>query len=60
MNNYSLPSRFINEISKIKKNTTNTIEDNPSFNLNKNITTDNAQLSPGKKRMLEFLKKNSK
>ena len=60
MNNYSLPSRFINEISKIKKNTTNTIEDNPSFNPNKNITTDNAQLSPGKKRMLEFLKKNSK
>jgi hypothetical protein len=60
MNNYSLPSRFLNEISKVEKNTTNTIEGHTSTNLNKKITSDNAQLSPGKKRMLEFLKKNSK
>ncbi len=60
MNNYSLPSRFLNEISKVEKNTTNTIEEYPSSNLNKKITSDNAQLSPGKKRMLEFLKNNSK
>ena len=59
MNNYSLPSRFLNEISKVEKNTTNTIEGYSSPNLNKKITTDNAKLSPGKKRMLEFLKKNS-
>ena len=59
MNNYSLPSRFLNEISKVEKNTTNTIEEYSSPNLNKKITTDNAKLSPGKKRMLEFLKKNS-
>ncbi len=60
MNNYSLPSRFLNEISKVDKNTTNTIEDYSSYNLNKKSTSDNVQLSPGKKRMLEFLKKNSK
>ena len=60
INNYSLPSRFLNEISKIEKNTTNTIENYSSSHLNKKITSDNAQLSPGKKRMLEFLKKNSK
>ena len=60
MNNYSLPSRFLNEISKVEKNVTNTVEEYSSSNLNKKITSDNAQLSPGKKRMLEFLKKNSK
>ncbi len=60
MNNYSLPSRFLDEISKDEKNTTNTILANSSSNLEKKITSDNAQLSPGKKRMLEFLKKNSK
>ena len=59
MNNYSLPSRFLNEISKVEKNTTNIIEEYSSPNLNKKITTNNAKLSPGKKRMLEFLKKNS-
>ena len=30
------------------------------FLKDKKITSDNSQLSPGKKRMLEFLKKNSK
>ncbi len=60
MNNYSLPSRFLNEISKVDKNTINTIEEYSSPNLSKKITSDNAQLSPGKKRMLEFLKKNNK
>ncbi len=58
MNNYSLPSRFLNEISKVEKNTTSTIEE--YSNINKKITSDDVQLSPGKKRMLEFLKKNSK
>ncbi len=60
INNYSLPSRFLNEISKIEKNTSNTIENYSSSHFNKKITSDNTQLSPGKKRMLEFLKKNSK
>ena len=60
MNNYSLPSRFLNEISNVEKNTPNIVEDNSSFNLTKKITSDNVQLSPGKKRMLEFLKKNTK
>ena len=60
MNNYSLPSRFLNEISNVEKNSSNTIEDHSEFNLTKKITSDNIQLSPGKKRMLEFLKKNTK
>ncbi len=60
MNNYSLPSRFLNEISKVEKNTTSTIENYSSSHLKKKNTIDNSQLSPGKKRMLEFLKKNSK
>ena len=60
MNNYSLPSRFLNEISKVEKNITNTVEEYSSSNLDKKITSDNAQLSPGKKRMLEFLRKNTK
>ncbi len=60
MNNYSLPSRFLNEISKIDKNQNNLIEEYSPSNLEKKITSDNVQLSPGKKRMLEFLKKNSK
>ncbi len=60
MNNYSLPSRFLNEISNVEKNSSNTIEDHSEFNLTKKITSDNIELSPGKKRMLEFLKKNTK
>ena len=60
MNNYSLPSRFLNEISKVEKNTTNILEDSSSYNLTKKTTSDNIQLSPGKKRMLEFLRKNTK
>ncbi len=60
MNNYSLPSRFLNEISNIEKNMPNVVEDNSSFNLTKKTTSDNIQLSPGKKRMLEFLRKNTK
>ena len=47
-------------ISKVEKNTTNIVEDSSSYNLTKNTTSDNIQLSPGKKRMLEFLKKNTK
>ena len=38
----------------------NVVEDNSSFNLTKKTTSDNIQLSPGKKRMLEFLRKNTK
>ena len=60
MNNYSLPSRFLNEISNVEKNKPNIVEDNSSFNQTKKITSDNIQLSPGKKRMLEFLRKNTK
>ena len=43
-----------------EQNTSNIVEDNSSFNLTKKTTSDNIQLSPGKKRMLEFLKKNTK
>jgi len=60
INNYSLPSRFLNEISNVEKNSSNTVEDQSAFNLTKKTTSDNIQLSPGKKRMLEFLKKNTK
>ena len=49
INNYSLPSRFLNEISKVEKNITNTIEEHSSSKLNKMITSDDVQLSPGKK-----------
>ena len=48
------------KFQKLKKNTTNKIEDSLKSKFNKKITSDNVQLSPGKKRMLEFLKKNSK
>ena len=51
-------SRFLNEISKVEKNSINTIEVYSESNINKKISSDNVQLSPGKKRMLEFLKKN--
>ena len=45
---------------KFDKNTSNLIDEHSPSNLEKKITSDNVQLSPGKKRMLEFLKKNSK
>ena len=60
MNNYSLPSRFLNEISKVDMNKNNFTENVSTSNLEKKITSNNAELSPGKKRMLEFLKKNNK
>ena len=60
MNNYSLPSRFLNEISKVDMNKNNLSENVSTSNLKKKITSNNAELSPGKKRMLEFLKKNNK
>ncbi len=60
MNNYSLPSRFLNEISKVDMNKNNFTENVSTSNLEKKIKSNNAELSPGKKRMLEFLKKNNK
>ena len=59
MNNYSLPSRFLNEISKVDMNKNNFTENVSTSNLEK-ITSNNAELSPGKKIVLEFLKKNNK
>ncbi len=60
INNYSLPSRFLNEISKVNKNLKNLTDHYSSSNLNEKIVSNDLQLSPGKKRMLEFLKKNKK
>ena len=48
MNNYSLPSRFLNEISKVDMNKNNFTENVSTSNLEK-ITSNNAELSPGKK-----------
>ena len=58
--NCNLLFKTKNEISKIDKNTNNLIDEHSPSNLEKKITSDNIKLSPGKKRMLEFLKKNSK
>ncbi len=59
INNYSLPSRFLSEINiqiDSKK-----LFSNEELEINKNITSfENKELSPGKKRMNEFLKKHQK
>ena len=60
INNYSLPSRFLSEIKNIemeKDNLFNSQENDPPRKI---IKQDNTQLSPGKKRMMDFLNKHKK
>ena len=60
INNYSLPSRFLSEISNIEKNDTKFIENDYQINKDKMKSSNKMELSPGKKRMMEFLNKHKK
>ena len=60
INNYSLPSRFLSEISDIEIDKSNILEDYNSNRENKLTSINDKDLSPGKKRMLEFLNKHKK
>ena len=60
INNYSLPSRFLNEIKSINLEDTSYIENQNDIDKPKLLSSDNIALSPGKKRMMEFLNKHKK
>ncbi len=60
INNYSLPSRFLSEIKSINLEDTSYIENQNDTNKSKLLSSDNIALSPGKKRMMEFLNKHKK
>ena len=60
INNYSLPSRFLSEIKSINLEETSYIENQSDTNKPKLLSSDNIALSPGKKRMMEFLNKHKK
>ena len=60
INNYSLPSRFLSEIKSINLKDTSYIENQNDTNKPKLLSSDNIDLSPGKKRMMEFLNKHKK
>ncbi len=55
INNYSLPSRFLSEIKSINLEESSFIENQSDTNKSKLLSSDNIALSPGKKRMIEFL-----
>ena len=60
INNYSLPSRFLSEIKSINLEETNYIDNQSDTDKSKLLSSDNIALSPGKKRMMEFLNKHKK
>ena len=60
INNYSLPSRFLSEIKSINLEETSYIDNQNDTNKTKLLSSDNIALSPGKKRMMEFLNKHKK
>ncbi len=60
INNYSLPSRFLSEIKNIEIEKVNLLDDKGNDSPRKIISQDNVQLSPGKKRMMDFLNKHKK
>jgi len=60
INNYSLPSRFLSEIKTINLEETSYIDNQNDTNKPKLLSSDNIALSPGKKRMMEFLNKHKK
>tara|TARA_Y100000768_G_scaffold384842_1_gene369700 strand:+ start:2104 stop:4122 length:2019 start_codon:yes stop_codon:yes gene_type:complete len=57
INNYSIPSRFINEINSIEIESKNLISNEMKLNKNKMSSFDKEALSPGKKRMIDYLSK---
>ena len=60
INNYSLPSRFLSEIKSINLEETNYINNQSDTDKPKLLSSNNIALSPGKKRMMEFLNKHKK
>ena len=60
INNYSLPSRFLSEIKSINLEDVSYIENQNDTNKPKLLSSENIALSPGKKRMMEFLNKHKK
>ncbi|MFL2514878.1 MAG: ATP-dependent helicase [Alphaproteobacteria bacterium] len=60
INNYSLPSRFLSEIKSINLEEANYIDNQSDTDKPKLLSSDNIALSPGKKRMMEFLNKHKK
>ena len=60
INNYSLPSRFLSEIKNIEMEKDNLFNAQENDLPRKIIKQDNTQLSPGKKRMMDFLNKHKK
>ena len=60
INNYSLPSRFLSEIKSINLEETDYIDNQSDIDKPKLLSSDNIALSPGKKRMMEFLNKHKK
>ena len=60
INNYSLPSRFLSEIKNIEMEKDNLFNSQENDLPRKIIKQDNTQLSPGKKRMMDFLNKHKK
>ena len=60
INNYSLPSRFLSEIKNIDVEKSSYIENQNYQTKPKLLPSENIALSPGKKRMMEFLYKHKK
>ena len=60
INNYSLPSRFLSEIKSINLEETSYLDNQNDTNKPKLMSSNNIALSPGKKRMMEFLNKHKK
>jgi DNA helicase-2/ATP-dependent DNA helicase PcrA len=60
INNYSLPSRFLSEIKNIDVEKSSYIENQNYQTKPKLLHSENIALSPGKKRMMEFLNKHKK
>ena len=60
INNYSLPSRFLSEINNIEIENKNLISNQRQEFKNKISSPNSMELTPGKKRMMEFLNKHKK
>ena len=60
INNYSLPSRFLSEINNIEIENNNLISNQSQEIKNKLSSPNSMELTPGKKRMMEFLNKHKK
>ncbi len=60
INNYSIPSRFLSEIKNIEIKEINSLVNQDNETSRKIISQDDGRLSPGKKRMIDFLNKHKK